>query len=323
MNDPQIAHRASAAAALRERASEVLARLPSRELRTHATVDGAPGGLHRGLRRGGGVEFAEHREYAPGDDLRHMDWRAYARNDRYVIKRYEQEVHASLTLLLDASASMEVGEDGAAGAASGLSKMAAVRLLAAALAALTVRQGDAVGLLVVGRRRQHLAPAGGETHLMYLLDVLLRLQPEGVAGLESVDRADLGGIQRRGAVVVLSDVLAPPARALAPLSAMTRLGPQVVLAQCLHPLELSLGFGGPVELACAETGTRQIIDPRVARAAYRDMMQAHIASVREHATSLGVHHILVDLSEDPASVLARLLGVLAAPAQGASAGRGA
>lgn len=323
MNQARVGAAAGPAVTLRQRASEVLARLPARELRTRATVDGSPGGLHRGLRRGGGVEFAEHREYAPGDDLRHLDWRAYARNDRYLIKRYEQEVHASLTLLVDASASMSLGEDGAAGAAEGLSKMDAVRLLAATLACLTVRQGDAVGLLAVGRRRQHLAPAGGETHLWLLLDALQRIRPDGAEGLESIDRADLGGIKRRGAVVVLSDVLAEPARALAPLSAMARLGPQVVLLQCLHPLEIHLDFRDAVELACAERGSRHVIDPRVARAAYGEMMRAHIGRVRAQATQVGVHHLLVDLSDDPAEIVARLLLVLAAPTQGAQAGRGA
>lgn len=299
---------------LREQTGRVLARLVERELISAAVVDGAPGGVHRGLRRGGGVEFAEHREYSPGDDLRHMDWRAWARNDRFYIKRYEQEVHASVTLLLDASASMAIAPRDSG--SDGVHKMAAVRLLAAVVAALVVRQGDAVGLMVAGRPRQNVPPAGGEAHLLRLLAALLRVTPEGAGGLESLSRASLRDVERRGVVIALSDVLIEPAQALAPLAAMARLGPQVVLLQTLHPLELTLGFDEPVELVCGERGRRQIVDPRIVRRAYVDMMREHCAAVRQQATAAGVHHLLVDLGQDPTEQLGQLLSLLAARGHG-------
>lgn len=293
--------------ALREQAGLVLARLADRELRSATVVDGAPGGTHRGLRRGGGVEFAEHREYSPGDDLRHLDWRAWARNDRFYIKRYEQEVHAAITLVVDASASMAVAPGGAAA----VDKLAAVRLLVAVLAAMVVRQGDAVGLMIAGRPQLNLQPAGGEAQLLRVINVLLRTSAQGEGGLESLDRAALRDVERRGVVIVLSDVLTDPAQALAPLAAMARLGPRVALLQTLHPLELTLGFDGPVELICGERGQRQIVDPRVVRRGYVDMMADHCAAVRRQATATGVHHLVVDLGADPAGHIGKLLTLLA------------
>ncbi len=296
-------------AELRERAGEVLARLPPRELQSSAVVDGAPGGLHRGLRRGGGVEFAEHREYSPGDDLRHLDWRVWARNDRFYVKRHEQEVHAAVTLLVDASASMAAAP---ADAPDQVAKWAAVRLLTATLAALVIRQGDAVGMLVAGRPRLSIPAAGGEGHLMRLLAALLRVPTEGPTGLEGLGRAALRDLERRGVVLAISDLLADPAAALAPLGAMARMGPQVVLLHTLHPRELDLGFAEPVDLICGESGRRQIVDPRVVRRAYVEMMNSHCAAVRTTATSLGVHHLLTNLGDDPAAIIGRLVLVLAA-----------
>ena len=297
-------------ATLREQAGLVLARLLDRELRSATVVSGAPGGMHRGLRRGGGVEFAEHREYSPGDDLRHLDWRAWARNDRFYIKRYEQEVHASITLLLDASASMAVAPT--AGVAAGVDKLAAVRLLVAILAAMVVRQGDAVGLMIAGRPHLNVSPAGGEAQLLRVIGTLLRAAAEGEGGLETLGRAALRDVERCGVVIALSDVLTDPGQAMAPLAAMARLGPRVALLQTLHPLELTLGFDEPVELVCGERGRRQIVDPRVVRRAYIDMMSDHCAAVRKQATAAGVHHLVVDLGTDPAAHIGKLLSLLSA-----------
>ena len=105
-------------------------------------------------------------------------------------------------------------------------------------------------------------------------------------------------------------------KALAPLGAMARLGPQVVLLHTLHPRELDLGFAEPVELICGETGDRQVVDPRVVRRAYGEMMAEHRAAVRAMATTLGVHHLEADLAQEPASIIGQLVMQLAARGRG-------
>ena len=301
--------------ALRAAASEVASRMGAASLQVAALVDGAPGGLHRGLRRGGGVEFAEHREYAPGDDLRHLDWRAYARNDRYFIKRFEQEVHASWTLLIDASASMSLDDTTVSRARSqpSVNKFSGVRLLAASLAMIGLQGGDAVGLKVIAQPHLDLPPAGGERQLLSLLEALVRMRPSGQAGLESLARSALHEVSGCSVVVALSDVLTEPASALAPLASLARLGADVLLLQTLHPLEVDFDLRDIVETVCDENGARKVVDPRLSRRSYADMMASHCDAIRAQSALAAVHYELAVLSEDPATVVERVLRLVCEP----------
>jgi uncharacterized protein (DUF58 family) len=301
--------------ALREAAAEVVSRMRQTPLQVAARVDGTPGGLHRGLRRGGGVEFAEHREYSPGDDLRHLDWRAYARNDKYFIKRFEQEVHASWTLLIDASASMSLDDVAVArtGSQPAVDKFSAVRVLGATVAMIALQAGDAVGLKVIAQPHLDLPPAGGERQLLGVLESLVRIRPSGQAGLESLVRSALHEIPCHGVVLALSDVLTEPASALAPLGSLARLGADVVLLQTLHPLEVDFELRDVVEVVCDENGARKVVDPRLARRSYVEMMAAHCEAVRSRSAQVAVHYELAVLSEDPATVIQRILRLVGDP----------
>lgn len=256
------------------------------------TVDGAPGGVHRAARRGGGIEFAEHRDYVPGDDLRYVDWKAYARSDRYTVKRFEQEVHASVTLLLDASASMQLH------GAPAPDKMLAVRLLCATLATWIVRNGDAVGLVVAGRSID-VPAAGGRAHLRRVLHQLATVQPRGAAGFEGLDRAVLRSAERRGTVLAVSDFLAQPSVVLAPLAQLRRLGPRVLALCALHPVELDLAMHETIEVVCDETLRRELLDPRAVRGAYREMMADHLERLTQRCGGCGVEFMQLDLGADP------------------------
>jgi uncharacterized protein (DUF58 family) len=275
---------------LAQRAAEVLAGLGPLQLPVRQVADGQPGGLHRSLRRGGGVEFSEHKEYAPGDDLRHLDWKAYARTDRYFVKRYEQEVHATLTLVLDASASMQFHD------LRGGDKFDTVRLLFAALALVLVRQGDAVGLVVVGRPELNLAAHAGVRQFTQLCERLESCTPAGQAGLDQLGPASWRGLDLNGIAVVASDVLVQPELAVAPLRDLQRAGMDVLLLHTLHPRERDLDFGGPTTLACPETGDRRLVDPRLARADFVGLMHAHCERLRTLATHSGLGYLPVDTS---------------------------
>ena len=276
-------------------------------------VDGAPGGVHTAARRGGGIEFAEHRDYAPGDDLRHVDWRAFARSDRYTVKRFEQEVHASVTLLLDASASMHID------AGPGPSKMAAARLICASLAHWIIGHGDAVGLVIAGRGID-IAAAGGKAQLRRIITHLASAAAQGSTGFDQLDRTVLRSPERRGTVIAVSDLLAEPALVLAPLVRLRRLGPQVLVVCTLHPTELDLSFPGAVELVCAETQRRDRLDPRVVRGLYRELMQDHLEALRGRAMQGGLGFLQVDLATAPERVVRQVAASLAKRGRSSFAG---
>ncbi len=292
------------AAALQAAAAALLATLQGADLQTRRAVHGRAGGQHRGLRRGGGVEFAEHRAYAPGDDLRRLDWRALARQDRLFIKRFEEEVHASVTVLLDGSGSMALRDPVDGG---GVDKWAQVQVLAAAVASLVAQQGDALGLVVAGQPDSALAATSGPAQLRRVLERVAAWAPTGPAGLEGLTTGALRGLAKRGAVVAFSDVLSDPEAALAPLSRLRRTGPDVVLVHTLHPLELRFAFSGSVELVCAEASSRMRVEPRVVRQRYVAMIQAHCDLVRERCVDAGVHYVLADLGEPLVDTLAAVL----------------
>lgn len=285
---------------LAQRASEVLAGLGPLQLPARQVGDGLPGGLHRSLRRGSGVEFSEHKEYAPGDDLRQLDWKAYARADRYYIKRFEQEVHASLTLVIDSSASMQFAD--LAG-----DKFDAVRLVFACIALVLVRQGDSVGLLVLGRPELTLAPSTGLRHFAILAERLEKLTPEGVGGLDALGPSTWRGLDRRGLVIAASDVLMAPETAVAPLVALQRSGLDVLLLHTLHPRELDLNFTEPAQFTCRETERRRNVDPRVIRDVYVDLMRAHCESLGRLATHAGIGYLLVNTSVEPRGLIRQVL----------------
>lgn len=285
---------------LAQRASEVLTGLGPLQLPARQVGDGQPGGLHRSLRRGGGVEFSEHKEYAPGDELRQLDWKAYARTDRYYIKRFEQEVHATMTLVVDASASMQLADLQS-------DKFDAVRLLLAAVALVLVRQGDSVGLLVLGQPELTMTPATGLRHFANLCERLERIAPDGKAGLDALGPTAWRGMDHRGLVLVASDVLMSVDAAVLPLGALRRSGLDVLLMHTLHPRELDLGFGSPAQFTCRETDRKVTVDPRVIRDAYVDLMRGHCDALRTATTHAGVGYLLVDTSVDPRGLIRQVL----------------
>lgn len=283
-----------------QRASEVLAGLGPLQLPARQMGDGIPGGLHRSLRKGAGVEFSEHKEYAPGDDLRHMDWKAWARSDRYYIKRFEQEVHAALTLVVDASASMAFADlDG--------DKFDTTCLTLACLALVLVRQGDSVGLQVLGRPELSLQAGTGLRHFGLLADRLDALQPAGASGLEALGPNTFRGAVPSGLIVVASDALLRPVDAAVPLAALRRHGADVLLLHTLHPRERDLQFHGPTQLVCKETDNKKLMDPRVIRHAYTQLMAQHCEHLRTALTHQGVGYLLLDASVDPRGLIRQVL----------------
>jgi uncharacterized protein (DUF58 family) len=241
----------------------VLTALSDLELVARATVDGTLSGLHNSPFHGYSAEFSQYRHYRPGDDLKYIDWKLFARTDRLYTKQFRETTNVAVQLVVDASRSM------AFAGANRVSKIAYSRVLAAALAHLTAGQGDAVGLVVHDDAiRQYLPGRTGQTHLRGLLTALSRVEASrGTAAAASLRRAiDL--MARRGLLLVISDLYEDGEAFEGELRRAVRIGHDVAVFQILTREELEFPYGRDVELEDLETA-RTVLTSAAAKAHYR------------------------------------------------------
>lgn len=253
-----------------------LARIDNLELLARTVVDGFIGGLHRSPYLGLSLDFADQRPYLPGDDIRRIDWRLYARTDRYYVKQYEAETNANFLLALDASASMGYG-----GPTGGVTKLDYARMLAATLAWFASRQHDRVGVSAfAGELLEHVPPAARNVDpVLHALDRLRTVRPahEGRLGPPLARIAE--ATRRRGMVAVISDLYEPPADVVEAIVPLKGRGGDVIVFHVLDPAELDLPFQEEVTLEDVESGARTPLLPERARARYRERVQAHLTEL--------------------------------------------
>ena len=262
-------------------------------------------GVHRSPRRGASLEFSEHTEYAPGDDLRHLDWRVYGKTDRFYVKRYEDERLQRAVLLVDASGSMAYGAR--PGELRGSKYHHAARW-AVALATCLLRQGDAVGVEVAGgAERAYLPPRGGSAHLEAVIEVLGGVRPQGAAGLTPTCHALAERLGRSAAVFVFSDLLDPDQEDLPGVRLMRARGVSPRIVHLLHPDEVDLPFENTCRFADLEGPGSLVLDPAAVRRAYREEIREFLARVGRAADLLGVPYCWVRTDRDPAADLGGLL----------------
>jgi uncharacterized protein (DUF58 family) len=278
-----------------------LLRLSNLELRARTVVEGALSGLHRSPHHGSSVEFAEHKEYTAGDEIKHIDWKAYGKFDRYYIKRFEEETELRCYLVLDTSASMGYGEP---------SKLEYARLLSASIGYVLLRQQDQVGLISFGEQLSgYLPPRARGGHLGDLLTALEGATARGRTDLERALHHVSEVAQRRSLIVVLSDLLdprpaAPTRRLLRSLRARRH---DVVVFHLLHPDELHLPFEGPTRFQSMEDEKELIADPAEVRRAYLAEVEAFIEGYRRGLSEGDVEYHLVDTARPPAEPLLEFL----------------
>jgi uncharacterized protein (DUF58 family) len=265
---------------------KTLMTIRSLELRARAVVEGFWSGMHRSPYHGFSVEFTEYRQYTPGDDPRYLDWRVFARSDRYFIKKYEDETK----LLVDQSRSMDYGS-------AGVTKAAYASTLAATLAYFLHLQGDAVGLLTFDEKvREYLPIRHRAGHLRQIMHALERPAAGGstdlVAPLENITSL----IRRRGMVALISDFLAPLDRLERNLTALAACGHELTVFQVLDPVERTFGLDQPSLLEDVESNRTLYIDPVAARASYLQKFEAHAEALRAICRKLGVsfHELTTD-----------------------------
>ncbi len=303
----------------------LLARLSGLELRARTIVEGMLAGRHRSPHHGFSVEFAEHREYARGDDLRYVDWKLYGKSDRYFLKQFEEETNFTCHVLLDVSESMRYRSAGAA-----LSKLEYAAAIAAALAYVILRQQDAVGLMTFDTRIQHVLRASGTpTHFDALLRMMEECEPsrvatvdatttrsdsiesesddESVAFIEPPLREAASRLKSRGVVLLMSDLFASPESLARGLKLLRHGRHDVIVGQVIDPAEQDFPFEESTRFVGLEgTGARRV-EPRSLCRAYREEFEKFLRSTRSMTRDLGMDYHLLRTDRPLDVVLSRLI----------------
>ncbi len=267
----------------------VLAGISSLDLLAKTVVDGFVVGLHRSPDFGFSQEFAEYRAYSPGDDLRYVDWNLFARTERCYLKRYRGETSSQLTVLLDASNSMQY-------TSGQLTKMDYARFIAASLFYLAIRnQRDAAGLIVFDDDvREYVRPSTRQGQLMRLLAGLERAEPHARTDYGRPLRHFQALLHRRGIVIVISDFYEEPETIVRTIQPLRFHGNDVVLFHILDPQEVRPDLKGPSILVDLETNQRMEVTSEYARSTYRAKIQAHIEQLGSRTRATGMdYHLLV------------------------------
>jgi len=276
---------------------KVLARLDSLEFVARSVVDGFINGLHRAPHLGFSLDFAEHRGYEPGDDLRRVDWRVYARTDRFYVKQFEADSNANVVVLLDVSASMRFGS-------RGIPKIDYGRYLAASLLYFSHTQRDRVGLITFDRGVVDYVPPSAK-HLDFALFALDRAGQDRHAGAPAGARQGLlkpplltatERLRRRGIVVVVSDLYEEPEAVAEAIRPLRFRGHDVIVFHLLDPAEREFPFEEASSFEDLESGERLPVVPEALRAEYQALVQRHIEALGRLLVDSRIDYALFDTS---------------------------
>jgi len=265
-----------------------LARLSNMQLLAKTVVEGFILGLHKSPFRGFSVEFAEYRSYVPGDDVKHLDWKVFAKTDKYYLKLFEEETNLACHVVLDASGSMAYGS-------LPLTKFQYAARMAACLAYLMMRQRDATGLVTFDTELRTFLPARlHQSHLQRMLTTLEECQPGRETDLAEPLHHVAEAIKKRGLIVLISDLIGDVEPLVSALQHLKFAGHDVIVFQVLDPHELEFPFDQLVEFTDLETGERVRTSGRSARDAYLQEFQAHQAAIRDGCAGLKIDHAVFD-----------------------------
>jgi uncharacterized protein (DUF58 family) len=285
----------------------VLANLEGLDLQARLVVEGYVAGLHKSPYHGFSVEFAEHREYAQGDDIRHVDWKVWSKTDKYYVKQYEEETNLLTYLLLDVSESMAYASEGQ------VPKLRYAQWVASAIAYLVIQQQDSVGLATFNDRVQrYLRPSGQTSHLKELFHVM-DTQPARA-------KSDLGMIfddlaerfRRRGIVIVLSDFFDDPARILSGLRHFRHRRHEVVVFHVLDPAELDFPFRSTTLFKGLEDAGDLLTDPYALRRAYQDELASFLNDLKQGCQMADIDYVPLRTDADLGFALSSYLATRSA-----------
>ena len=275
---------------------DVVSKLANMELRARMVVEGFITGMHKSPYHGFSVEFAEHRQYMPGDEIRRVDWKVYGKTNRYYIKQYEEETNLKSYIILDASASMSFSSElPDRKKEKRISKLEYASFIAAALSYLMVQQRDAVGLTVYDADvRLTLPPHATKAYLRRILIELEKLSAGNTTGTaRSLDQM-AERITRRGLIIILSDLFDDPAKVIAALKHFRHGHHDVLVMQILDPLERSFAFGSDAVFKDLETTEEMMTQPYHIQQAYQREMQAFLERYKRECRENNIDYVLLD-----------------------------
>jgi len=269
---------------------DVLARISNMQLLAKTVVEGFLLGLHRSPFRGFSVEFAEYRQYVPGDEIKHIDWKVYAKTDRYYIKQFEEETNLACHILLDASASMAYKSN-----ENGVTKLQYGCFLAACLSYFMMGQRDATGLTVFDSRiRTMLPPSLRQSHLHRLMSELDSTEPGGDTNISGPMHDLAEGLKRRGLVVLISDLLDDREAVLSALQHFRFMGHDVLVFHVMDDAELKFSFESMTEFTDLETGESVLVSAEGMRDTYMAELRRFLAFYQKGCASVRVEYALLD-----------------------------
>ena len=272
------------------------------DVRARLVVEGFITGQHRSPFNGFAVEFAAHREYAPGDDLRHIDWKVWSKTDRLYIKEYEEETNLQCHLIVDCSKSMRYGES------TGWSKFDYASTAAASLAYLMQQQQDSVGLMLFSDKvDRNLKPRSHPTHLKQIFHELKEAQPDNKTDITDPFLSLAAKIKKRGMVILFSDLFLNPDDLAKALNQFRLRRHEVVVFHVMHSDELEFPFEENTLFRGMEVRAELHTEPRALRDSYLEAVESYMAKVKKVCSAMGVDHVLMDTSKPLAAVLSSYL----------------
>lgn len=281
---------------------EAIQRIHRLELRAHDVVEGVLAGLHKSPYKGQSVEFLQHREYVRGDDLRRVDWKVWARQDRLYVKEFEEETALRLTLLVDGSTSMDYAGTGRP------TKYDTAATIAASLAWLALSHGDAVGCGIFDDRLRASVPARTRrSQLTSVCEVLEAPRNGGAGDFRRVLRSAAETLPRRGMVILVSDLFGDRDAIFTGLQLLRGRGHDVAIVQVLDDDEIDFAFEGPTRFEGLELPEHLACNPRALRAGYREAVERFLAEIRRRAAAARCDHALVRTGEPVEAALVRFL----------------
>lgn len=270
---------------------EVVAKLANMELVARLVVEGFITGLHKSPYHGFSVEFAEHRQYMPGDEPKHIDWKIYGKTDRYYIKQFEEETNLKSYIILDASRSMAYSSNGK------MSKLEYASYVAAALSYLMVQQRDAVGLTVYDEKvRIHMPPHASKSYLKAILKQLELTEGSNKTGTAASLHQIAERIKRRGLVIILSDLFDKPNEVATALKHFRHKKNEVIVMQILDPLERTFAFGSDAVFRDMETAEEITTQPHHLQKAYQEEMKKFLDYYKKECRENNIDYVLLDTS---------------------------
>ena len=269
----------------------VVAQLANMELRARLVVEGFITGMHKSPYHGFSVEFTEHRHYMPGDEIKHIDWKAYGKTDRFYIKQFEEETNLKSYLIVDTSRSMDYASKG------NIKKFEYASFIVAALSYLMIEQRDAVGLTLFDESiRVSLPPRATRSYLKELLKGLESVQPTNKTGIARSLHLIAEQIKRRGLVIVLSDLFDNPEQVMASFKHFRHKGNEVVVMQVLDPLERSFAFGNDAIFKDMETREELTTQPWHIQNAYQQSMHQFLEFYKRQCRDNNIDYVLLETS---------------------------